>query len=157
MYHYCAADMTFLGTWMTGFQSFPLLTPNMECVRACSSPQRGLGWRWGGVRSRVRRKVGWCNLPTLWFSFSHPNQLHLPLCRPHSRTQQDLSATTAANVILINLTRIQMRQASVSLQQKTIPHVSQVNKMDLLLCWFSQNCSCDFSVFGSLLQNFCYW
>ncbi|XP_042263648.1 uncharacterized protein LOC121894839 isoform X2 [Thunnus maccoyii] len=33
---------------------------------------------------------------------------------------------------------------------KAIPHVSQVNKMDLLLCCFSQNCSCDFSVFGSL-------
>lgn len=106
------------------FQSLPLLT---QWAGASFSPQHGM--RWGG------------------------SDQDLPLRRPHSGTQEDLSATTAPHVILINLARIQIRQASVSLQQNTIPHVSQVSKMDLLLCCFSQKCSCDFSVFGGLSQN----
>lgn len=99
------------------FQSFPLLTLNMECVGASSSPQQGMK----GSDQELRSKVGWCDLLTLWFYSTPCSHPHLLLCRPHSGTQQDLSATTAAHVILINLAWIQIRQASMSLQQKLFP------------------------------------
>ena len=89
----------------------------------------GLG---GGVRSRLPP----CADPTVG---------HSETCQPPLQ-----------HLILMNPARIWMRQTDVSLQQIAIPHISQVNKMDLLLCGFSQKCSCGFSVFGGLSRDFCF-
>lgn len=126
-YHQLAADVIFL--WMAAFQSPLLLTPTRPGLTSHPS----MGSERGG---------------------SHED---IPLCRPHSGTRDDLSAATAARVILINLLSIQIWQARVSLQQNTLPRISQVSKMDLLPCCLSQRSSC-YSVFkGNSRRIYCCW
>lgn len=85
-----------------------------ECFFQSSPPHHCRGRR-GQIKSAEQGGLVWLTDYVVLF---HPSWLHLPLCRPHCRTQQDLSATTETNVILINLAWIQIRQASMSLQQK---------------------------------------
>lgn len=137
------------------FQYFLLSSPNMQC--ACLDPTAAVD---KGVKSTVQKVQGglvWLTDSVVLFN---PSQTPIPASRPPFPIQtsqwataglvSDYGSTCYIDKFHPNSDKTDQHVTAA----KAIPRISQVNKMDLSLCWFSQNHSC---VFFPLFSEACSW
>lgn len=135
------------------FQYFLLSSPNMQCACASTPPQQ---W----TRCQIKSAEGARRVSvTYWFcGFIQPQ----PDSRPRQPPPLPISQWATAGLVSDDCSTCYIDKFHPNSDKtdqhvtaaKAIPRISQVNKMDLSLCWFSQNHSCDFF---PLFSEACCW